>query len=125
MARTRKIYITIKLPNNSEKYLQFHCEYVEYGFHSVVPMSMIFDQIFDEGHRSYVLQKEGSGEKFILDPTIVPVILPDNSYALSQFGVNICQLNKSKETIFNLVPREGIHHCLYCLLSTFFRKCIC
>ena len=109
MTRARKLYITIKLPNNSEKYLQFHCEYVEYGFYYVVPMSMIFDQIFDEGHRSYVLQKEGSGEKFILDPTVLPVILPDNSYALSQFGVNICQLNKSKETIFNLVPREGIH----------------
>ena len=64
-----KLYITIKLPNNSEKYLQFHCEYVEYGFYYVVPMSMIFDQIFDEGHRSYVLERRRSGEKFILDPT--------------------------------------------------------
>ena len=75
----------------------------------MIDISRMFDQIFDGIYRSYVLQKEGSGEKFILDPTVSPIILPDNSYALSQFGVSICQLNKSKETIFNLVPREGIY----------------
>ena len=63
---------------------------------------------FRWNHRSYVFRKN-KGEKFILDPTVSPIILPDNFTPLSQFGVSICRLNKSKETIFNLVPREGIY----------------
>ena len=105
MSGERFVKIVINLPNGESSILEFICKSEEAIFFPMFNMRYKINEIFDGPYKSYVLKKERSNTKFILDPTAMPIIKEDGNYALSQFGVEVCTLFKSMPTVFYLIPR--------------------